>query len=157
MPIVSDHPHSVQVIKRVEEQCGSDLQAFVEEYAQRRKAYRDRAGKSALIDKLEDDHRGEFTLRQLLDLLEAREAAAQELHDELNTMNRELTLLKRELRGARRRLLESSAGVNDEVESYTAAGVPEMMSMQDVVRRARDRQSWAWLGPWLRGFLPNSA
>ncbi len=37
MPIVSEHPRAVEVIRRVSDECDQELERFVNEYAARRR------------------------------------------------------------------------------------------------------------------------
>jgi hypothetical protein len=160
VPIVSEHPRSIDVIKRLSDQCDAELEAFVNEYAERRRAYHAavearRAGRRERATRPE-----EIECRELIALLEVREARTDELRDELQVMTKELAMLKRELRRARRSMLE--AGVVDASEPdyavpTSAPGVPSMPSIQEYAGRVRDGGSFAWLKPWLRGFLPSSA
>jgi hypothetical protein len=39
MPIVSDHPKSIDIIKRLSGECDRELERFVADYAERRGAY----------------------------------------------------------------------------------------------------------------------
>lgn len=158
MPIVSEHPRSIDIIKKLSDECDFELETFINDYTERRKAYKavSQTRKAPLRDPLTDD--GEMSCGELLALLQAREVAAEEMRLELQAMSRELVLLNRELRRARRKALEATDGEEEYDFSYRAASnVPSAPSVQEYVDRARHFQMPAWLGPWLRGFLPNSA
>ncbi len=162
MPIVSEHPRTIDIIKKLSDECDFELETFINQYSERRRAYSAsrQARQTQMPERLNEDR--EMSCGELLALLEAREVAAEEMRLELQAMNRELTLLSRELRRARRRALElSEEDDQPDFDSarpiHSTASVPSAPSMQEYVDRARQFQLPAWLGPWLRGFLPNSA
>lgn len=165
MPIVSEHPRAIDVIQRLSEDCDSELQAFITGYTERRRAHD--ASLRGPARSAESRREAEMDCRELLALLEAREIRAEELREELLAMSRELCLLKRQLRRARRQALELPAEPEARVQAATPAaeeiefeaGVPGLPSIQEHITRARRSapDSFAWLKPWLRGFLPGSA
>lgn len=162
MPIVSEHPQSTEIIKRLSDECDSELEAFVHDYAKRRKAFgKASESRRAVVDYLEDEDRAGMGWRELSSLLRAREASVDELHDELELMTKEITLLKREMRRVRRKLTDATQYEEPEyeLERPPAHGLPDLMSVQGRIRTASapERTSVAWLKPWLRSFLPNSA
>ena len=158
MPIVSEHPRSIDVIRRLSDECDTDLARFVDEYAERRRIHRqDSEARRSVIRRLEDEDRADMSWRELVALLDARETAAHELRDELRLMDKELMLLKREMRRTRRKLVEATGTEELEPEHLSAPGVPDMLSIWEYFRRVREGRSLPWLKPWLRSFLPSSA
>lgn len=162
MPIVSEHPRAIDVIQRLSEDCDSELQAFITGYTERRRAH-----DASPHGPADPRREAEMDCRELLALLGAREARAEELREELLAMSKELCLLKRELRRARRQALELPAEPEGRVQAAAPAmeeieyeaGVPGLPSIQEHITRARRSapDSFRWLKPWLRGFLPGSA
>lgn len=160
MPIVSEHPRSALVFKRISDQYDPELEEFIRKYTERRRAYQKACDqRRAVMERLDSDDRREMNLDELIKLMDSRETAIERFRDELATIDKELMLIKREMRRARRRLIEDGPEEEIEFESRSAvsASLPEMPSVRDYVHRARNRGSWAWLKPWLRSFLPDSA
>ena len=157
MPILSEHPRSIDVIRKLSDECDSELEAFLNNYTDRRRAYMGPAAPAFGLAAEADP--GEYSCVELLALLDARELAAEELRDELRLMDRELSLLKRELRRARRKLLDVAA--LDERSPAPDPGqgreAPTARTKRDTPRRAADREPSGWLKPWLKGFLPGAA
>ncbi len=160
MPIVSEHPRSIDVIRKLTAECDPGLESWVASYRERRRTYdTTRSQGWTTITKLEDEERGEMGWRELVALLEAREAAVEDLRDELSLMDKELRLLKREVRRVRRKFAED-IGAPEEIaipEPAYSAGLPQAPSLQELLRKLTQGDVWAWLKPWLRGFLPSSA
>ncbi len=159
MPIVSEHPRSIEVIKKLSDQCDSELETFISEYTERRRAYEASVEARRSRKRVREAPAEEAECRELLSLLEAREAQAEELRDELQLMTKELALLKRELRRVRRQLIDMGIEeeIVDEPALSAAPGVPSMPSIGEYVGRVRQSNTLGWLKPWLRGFLPTSA
>lgn len=162
MPIVSEHPRATDVIKRLEIECDSDLQTFVDDYAEQRKVYRESRDGSGASARLRDEDREELSPRELVAMLEARELRAWELQDELELLSKELVLIQRELRRVRRKLREGGIEYVPEYQpqprnvTSNVASIRDRVQGQTLVQQIREGQSLPWLKPWLRGFLPNS-
>ncbi len=161
MPIVTEHPRSIDVIRRLADDCDHDLEAFVSDFTARRRA-QDAAAQSArqAQEAPQATECEDLTWQELCTLLAAREAAAERMRDDLQAMTRELSLLKRELRRVRRQMLNDGFPVEAVIgESIPSAppSVPQTANIQQSVARVRMSQSLAWLKPWLRGFIPGAA
>ena len=161
MPIVTEHPRSIDVIRRLADDCDHDLEVFVSDFTARRRA-QDAATQSAL--KAQEAPQAtaceDMTWQELCTLLAVREATAERLRDDLQVMTRELGLLKRELRRVRRQMINDGFPV----EAVTSDSIPTVppseprsASIQQSVARVRTSQSLAWVKPWLRGFIPGAA
>ncbi len=160
MPIVSEHPRSIDVIRKLTAECEPGLESWVTSYSERRKAYDATRSRSwSAIAKLEDEERGEMGWRELVALLEAREAAVEDLRDEISLMDKELRLLKREVRRVRRKFAEDIGAPEETAipEPTYSAGLPQAPSLQELLSKLTWGGTWTWLKPWLRGFLPSSA
>lgn len=179
MPIVSEHPRSISVIRALSAKGDSELGSWVAEYGERRRSYEQSStSRRALVEELEYEGRDELPCRELIALLDAREAAVERLRDELDMMNKELALLKREVRRARRKLFDGAGLEEPDPERMPTAtsapasarrnayetqpgefdsGLPQMMSLQEMLDASRNGRAWECLKPWLRGFLPSSA
>lgn len=179
MPIVSEHPRSINIIRALSAKGDSELGSWVAEYGERRRSYEQSSmSRRTLVEELEYEGRDELPCRELIALLDAREAAVERLRDELDTMNKELVLLKREVRRARRKLFDGTGlqepepeRTPDVVSTPAAArrdayatqpgefdsGLPQLMNLQEILDASRNGRAWEWLKPWLRGFLPSSA
>ena len=159
MPIVSEHPRSIDVIRRLSDECDQELERFVTDYTKRRREYLEESeARRKVVDDLEDDDRAELSWRELCTLLRAREAAAEQLCDELELMTKELTLLKREMRRVRRKLLDGTGREEPEYEPERPSSpeLPNFMPSRDGARASSGRFMDV-LKPWLRSFLPGSA
>ena len=161
MPIVTEHPRSIDVIRRLADDCDHGLEAFVSDFTARRRAY-DAAAQSG--------HRAQeapkatacegMSWQELCAVLTAREAAAETLRDDLQLMTRELTLLKREMRRARRQMRDAGFPVEElpgDAMPSAPPGATQTASIQQYVDRVRTGQNLAWVKPWLRGFIPGAA
>ena len=160
MPFVSEHPRSIDVIHRLSDECDTEIEAFIKQYIETRSLHR-RTPKPAspLLRRLEDGDTSALRIDDLTRLVETREATAARKREDLQLVEHEINLLRRELRRAWR---ENPYGVLPETRQpqrvrTPAAGAYGIGGVQEYLRRARERQSWSWLRPWLRGFLPSSA
>lgn len=161
MPIVTEHPRSIDVIRRLADDCDHDLEVFVSDFTARRRA-QDAAAQSARQAQEAPQATAceDMSWQELCTLLAAREAAAERMRDDLQVMTRELSLLKRELRRVRRQMLNDGFPVESVIgDSIPSAppSVPQTVSIQQSVTRVRTSQSLAWVKPWLRGFIPGAA
>ncbi len=153
MPIVSEHPRARQVIHQLTSNCNQELGDFIASYADRRRGYeRARESRRKLIRYLDDEDRRELEPQELLSLLDERESTVEQLRDDLALLDKELVLIKREMRRARRKMLSDTSYVEYEEDA------PEQPSRPEPDRERRTSAgTWAWVKPWLRSFLPNSA
>ncbi len=156
MPIVTEHPRSIDVIRRLADDCDHGLEVFVSDFTARRRAY-DAAVQSRhrTPEAPKEKACEEMNWQEICAVLAAREAAAEVLRDDLQVMTRELTLLKRELRRARRHMRD--AGFPVEAVPAALPGLPQTPGIQQYVDRVRSSQNLAWVKPWLRGFIPGAA
>lgn len=159
MPIVSEHPRSLEVIRTLSEDCDSDLDTFMQDYQERRTRMRKEAeGRRKLVKHLEGEDRDDLHWRELVSLISEREESLEELRDELVVMGKELMLLKREMRRARKRLLDGQVDIEESLRdtsrTYRPAG-----SDAELTYSGRDgaRRTWETVKPWLKGFLPSSS
>ena len=172
MPIVSEDPRSVNVLQRISRECDPELEHFVTTHVARRRAYLEASDtRRELVRTLELEERPNLDWRELCALLRSREAAAEELRTEMETMCREIMLLKREMRETRRKLLSGTRFEEPEPErpatredAQAAAGRATQRVQQSIRYSEKPTEPRLPAGggmmqslkPWLRGFLPNS-
>lgn len=160
MPIVSEHPLSTDVFRRIHAEYDQELETYINRYTERRKAYHKMCEqRRVLVGHFEDEDRADMNINQLLDILVSRETAVDDFRDELALLDKELMLIKREMRRVRRRLLNGAPRQDwqPEIEPDFQMSVPQMPSVQDYIQKARTSEGWSKLKPWLRSFLPDSA
>ena len=158
MATKNGHTYSSKVIESLGRECNNDLESFLKDFQNRRKAYMNaKERRVRLLTELEDDEREPMEWHELLSLLEERELAIQDLRDEIAVIERELMLLKREMRRTRRKLLESGGIPTHEYEKLVASKTEPTRSRIEPQDSDEMPSPWALIKPWLRSFLPNSA